>query len=234
MNLGQIGAQVEASAFNQAIPDIIAACKRSYEAQHVKLLAHEASARGLVWKAKSYQSSFEKCFRINCLDNLQFPAPPDGGWISQNNLYTRIDDLVRTTIVTRYISGAEALVDSIIGYANGAQLNITKVRRDNEFGYYSFHLYIPITVQIVDQQFNPYSTEIKVEIQVTTQLQDALYDLTHHFYEVRRMSGQPMDSDWKWDVSSSAFKAGYAGHTLHLIEGMFEDLIREERLRADG
>ena len=66
--------------------------------------------------------------------------------------------------------------------------------------------------------------DVQAEIQVTTQLQEILRDLTHPFYKVRRL-GVPTDihaERWKYD--SSHFRASYLGHTLHLVEAMIVQL----------
>ena len=72
-------------------------------------------------------------------------------------------------------------------------------------------------------------TEISLEIQITTQLQEVIRKLLHSFYEERR-SEKPQKNkrQWQWDYRSEEFGANYLGHILHYLEGMIVE-IREKR-----
>lgn len=63
-------------------------------------------------------------------------------------------------------------------------------------------------------------TEMMVEVQLTTQLQEVLYDLTHGLYEELRIKIEEPIAPWQWDYSSPRFKPSYMGHTLHMLEAI--------------
>ncbi len=74
-----------------------------------------------------------------------------------------------------------------------------------------------------------FDVNLQVEIQLTTQLQEILYKITHKNYEVLR--DQRIEGDrsaWKWEVKTNRFRAGYLGHTLHLLEAIIMDLRDED------
>jgi hypothetical protein len=64
---------------------------------------------------------------------------------------------------------------------------------------------------------------VEFEIQLTTQMQEVLRDLSHSFYEEKRLS-QDDDRQWKWDHKSALFRSSFMGHTLHLLEGVIVEL----------
>jgi hypothetical protein len=52
---------------------------------------------------KSYPSILSKLYRMNVLNNRRFNQSPKGGWIKPRNMFGRINDIVRSTIVCRHI-----------------------------------------------------------------------------------------------------------------------------------
>ena len=58
-------------------------------------------------KIKPYDSFLLKTFRKNILDNQNWPRPPKRGWILPGNWYFRINDIVRTSFVVKYLDGVE-------------------------------------------------------------------------------------------------------------------------------
>ena len=61
---------------------------------------------------------------------------------------------------------------------------------------------------------------MKIEIQITTQLQEVIRKLLHSYYEGKRKSFNFADQSWKWKYQSNEFSASYLGHILHYIEGL--------------
>ena len=62
---------------------------------------------------KSWESFFRKSYRVNIVDNLDFPNAPSKGWCLPINWHTRIHDIVRTTIVVRYLDGVPLVLDHL-------------------------------------------------------------------------------------------------------------------------
>jgi ppGpp synthetase/RelA/SpoT-type nucleotidyltranferase len=169
---------------------------------------------------KPYKSVVEKTYRHNLLWNKGFPSPPKNGWYTFQNLYSRLNDLVRGTLVCRFIDGPSFIADRIQRYAEEHRLTCRQYSQEREDGYYAFHVYVSFPVTIIDSDWNEENIFVEVEIQVTTQLQEVLRTLTHKFYESQRLSVSNDKGKWKWDFSSSRFRVGYLSHTLHLLESI--------------
>ncbi len=65
---------------------------------------------------------------------------------------------------------------------------------------------------------------MNLEIQVTTQLQEILGDLTHPYFQISRIDPNSPDRKWKWETDSNRFRSAYMCHTLHLLEAIMIDL----------
>lgn len=182
---------------------------------------------------KSLESLIIKAFRKDVLNNKNFPKAPDGGWILPENWFSCINDILRTTIVVRYIDGVDFLLqrlaiymkrmDCVFGYGFEA--------RDN--GYYAAHsgarikLVMPLYPDLDDV-----TTNINVEIQVTTQLQTIIKDLLHKYYEKDRKREVRENYMWQWDYKCEQFSTNYLGHIVHYVEGMVVD-IRDKQRESD-
>jgi ppGpp synthetase/RelA/SpoT-type nucleotidyltranferase len=169
---------------------------------------------------KTYESAVDKSFRRNVLWNAKFPSEPEGGWITPALLYRIFNDLVRTTIVCRFIDGPEFLVSKLTEFATKLKLKSKYYSQERDEGYYAYHFYVFIPVNLLDAEFKEFAHDMEVEIQITTQLQDVLKSLTHKFYEVERLKSEKKTSKWKWDYNSNSFKVSYLSHTLHLLEAI--------------
>ncbi len=134
---------------------------------------------------KSYESIVDKMYRINVKNNKSFPDAPEHGWMRCEDVFSRIHDLVRGTIVCRYLDGPEYLVQQISALAStsGARsASETQQRSDEGHFYGSSHrisLILPDIPIANFFEFNEIKVDFHVEIQVTTRFQELLYDLTH-------------------------------------------------------
>lgn len=160
-------------------------------------------------QAKTYDSAVNKSYRQNVVWNDEWPVEPQEGWVTPNNWFTKLNDIIRGTLVCKYIDGPRFLADCLRDRANesGLDCDITSKQRDE--GYYAYHFYVQIPVELVDTEWTAFSVNLDVELQLTTQLQEVMYNITHQYYEHTRdhRSGDP--SGWKWEVTSNRFRAGY-------------------------
>jgi ppGpp synthetase/RelA/SpoT-type nucleotidyltranferase len=173
---------------------------------------------------KSYASALDKVFRINVVHNKEWPAELSEGWLTHDNWFSRLDDILRGTIVCKYIDGPEILGRLLKTYADGCGVSCSLVSRQLDRGYYAYHFYVDIPVEIADLQYEAVNINLKVEIQLTTQLQEVMYKITHIHYTNERSKLDADRENWKWDVKSNRFKAGYIAHTLHLLEAIILEL----------
>ncbi|PVZ41319.1 hypothetical protein [Pseudomonas sp. CC120222-01a] len=169
---------------------------------------------------KPYASVVEKTYRQNILWNKGFPSEPKSGWFTHENVYFRFNDLIRGSLVCRFLDGPEFVAEAIRNYAGEHGLDSRQYTQERDDGYYAYHVYIKIPVTIYDIAWAKYNVMIEIEIQITTQLQEVLRSLTHKFYETQRLQITPDKGKWKWDFKSNRFKVGYLSHTLHLLESV--------------
>ncbi|HZF52048.1 MAG TPA: hypothetical protein VE093_25520 [Polyangiaceae bacterium] len=95
---------------------------------------------GIRLVSKPFASVVDKMFRRNVLLNKQWPSPTLGKhWITPDNLYEQFDDLIRTTITTKFLDGPEYLLAALKSYAE-RQGHKTYIRvHSREEGYYAHH-----------------------------------------------------------------------------------------------
>lgn len=212
------------------LPNLIEEFGEHYKLQtKSELLAVNSS---LELQKKSYASALDKCLRKNVLLNAAYPEPPTANWITSTNWIERLNDIARGILVCRYLDGPAFLARELTKYATSSGLKTRFDSQQNERGYYAFHFYVKIPVEIVDLQWSARTIEVDVEVQLSTQLQDVLRDLTHKLYEELRLLSAAQTEDWKWDFKTNRFKASYLGHTLHLLEGLIVEL-REATLSQE-
>ena len=82
-------------------------------------------------------------------------------------------------------------------------------------------------MHLVDQSWQQFGEAVLLEIQITTEMQHMLYELTHRFYDRERNLSPKDPHSWKWDYRSARFSASYLSHTLHLLEGMILQLYED-------
>jgi ppGpp synthetase/RelA/SpoT-type nucleotidyltranferase len=167
---------------------------------------------------KPYRSAIDKSFRKNVLWNKSFPKEPKEGWVTDNNLYNYFNDGLRGTLTCKFIDGPKFLVGKLTELANRYSIPIEWYTQEKDEGYYAYHFYTTFEVAFIDKTWQPQQGLIQVEIQLTTQLQDILRELTHQFYEQRRIESKTRGTSWKWNYKSNQFRASYLSHSLHLLE----------------
>lgn len=179
-------------------------------------------------KQKSYDSVVDKIYRMNCAWNRQWGEAPRGGWVTAENCYSRIDDMVRAIVVCRYIDVPGELAQTFKEIAEDHGLTARHSARALTHGYYAWHYYLRLSADIFPSgtiQTVPFD----VEIQFTTLLQFTLRELTHQFYEQRR-SDTRTELDNRWRFGSPEFRGTYLSHTLHLVDDMILDLRKATRV----
>lgn len=181
-------------------------------------------------EAKSWTSFLLKSFRRNVLDNNNWPQKPAKGWLLPDNWMTDVSDIVRTMVVVKYLDGVQYLAESLEGVAALARTSFRSDLEARETGYYAAHTHVSLTVDLPDDSWTYQRTDMEMEIQVTTQLQEVIGRLTHQQYEKRRVQPAAASEGWQWDHKSEAFQPNYLGHLLHYAEGM----IMEVRERGDA
>jgi ppGpp synthetase/RelA/SpoT-type nucleotidyltranferase len=173
---------------------------------------------------KPYESIIDKSLRRNVLENPNFPEPPKGGWFVPDTWFALNNDIVRTTIVCKYMDGPRYLADRLVAHADRLGLKARNKSQQNDDGYYAYHFYVRMPVEITSQEWTAAPASIEVEIQITTQLQEVLRALTHKLYETRRLDVNKDAHAWKWERKAARFRAAYLGHSLHMLEAVILDL----------
>jgi ppGpp synthetase/RelA/SpoT-type nucleotidyltranferase len=187
----------------------------------------------LVLSKKTFGSFSNKLFRVNCLWNRSWPENPQAGWINFSNAFGEIDDLIRTTLICRYLDGPELVSKEILAAAHDAGLGGDASPRATETGYYAWHAYVKVPAKVIIED-KVIDVHLAVEFQTTTQLQAALRELTHKFYEKDRAKPLVGRSQARWDYQSSRFRAEYLCHTLHLVDAMLVELRLAQEAENDG
>lgn len=131
---------------------------------------------------KPYDSFILKTFRYNVINNNSWPNEPEEGWMLPSKGFSKINDLLRTLIVVKYLDGVDFIVEKIKEIDNNCKVEY-KAKDD---GYYAAHVYITRTFEIPDFNWSTRKEDILVEIQITTQLQEVIRKLLHQHYEENR------------------------------------------------
>ncbi len=168
--------------------------------------------------AKPYHSMLDKSLRRNILENPGFPEAPENGWFTPESWFAQNTDTVRSSLTCKYIDGPRFVTEQLIARAKNLHTSCRSKSQQNDDGYYAYHFYATIPVDLTTINWTSKREDVEIEIQITTQLQEVLRALTHRVYEIRRLTPGPDPDSWKWDVGSERFHAAYLGHTLHMLE----------------
>jgi len=178
---------------------------------------------------KSLDSLIIKAYRKNILNNDDFPNEPNGGWITPDNWFESVKDIIRTTITVKYLDGVQFIVDELAGFSKNYGLNFTSSFEAREEGYYAAHSGVLFPSSIPDKDFSQINKNFNIEIQVTTQIQEIIKKLLHKHYEENRKIKVPQDYKWQWDYKSPEFTSNYLGHIIQYIEGMIVEIRDKEK-----
>jgi hypothetical protein len=177
---------------------------------------------------KPYTSFLDKTFRKNVLNNENWPNAPNGGWLVPTGWFSRVGDLVRTTVVVKYLDGVEFLVRQLKQIAEQCNLRHKEYFESRDEGYYAAHFYAYFTLGIPTLSFDSKQLNISFEVQVTTQLQEVIRKLLHSYYQERRSTHSSENLSWQWRYRDEEFSVNYLGHILHYLEGQIVE-IREKK-----
>ena len=223
-NQNNLFATLTDSIFYSDLPQLLGRSATTYKQSHrTSLFAFDRRPR-LELDRKKYTSFVEKLYRQNVLENPRFPEAPETGWISLNNAFRKIDDIVRTTIVVAYADGPGFIAGQIKEFADAHGLNAAIKDHSKDKGYYAHHVYIhlPMHASSPKNATEYPKIDVPIEIQITTELQGALREITHRLYEHERLTG--IQQDWKTQFKSNRFRAAYMAHSLRFIEAMIVEL----------
>ena len=178
---------------------------------------------------KPYDSFLLKTFRKNVLANRCWPHEPDEGWILPENWFFRISDVIRTTLVVKYLDGVEFMIEKLVLLFKEMELDSEVVLEAREEGYYAAHLYTKKECEIPRINWDTEKIDISIEIQITTQIQEVIRRLLHKYYEERRVRITKEKIKWQWNYKDDEFVANYLGHILHYVEGMIMEVREKQR-----
>ncbi|MBM4410465.1 MAG: hypothetical protein FJ037_03915 [Chloroflexi bacterium] len=182
---------------------------------------------------KTFESALNKAFRRDCLNNPLWPDSEDGATRAVPSTYhSTFNDLVRTTIYVRYLDGAPFLAERICELCVSHGSSASNQPRADVNGYYAVHVEFPQTAEVTTRDFARETIQFNVEIQIATMTQRIVRELSHNFYESRRVSPQP-EEGWQWKPGTEAFETGYLGHLLHYADGMLV-ATRDRYVRRRG
>lgn len=184
--------------------------------------------QNITLKTKPYESLMNKVYRSNCLYNKMWPKQPVHGFINGDNYLENINDIFRTRVICKYMDGPK-LICRKFSESFGDDVHFYPQNTRN--GYHSWHLYVTVTVPIARTDGEVIDQNVCIEIQIVTQLADALNELTHGVYEEVRQSGASgSGNEWQWEPDNPRFRAAFAGHSIHMLEGV---LLEMKQLRYD-
>jgi hypothetical protein len=183
---------------------------------------------------KPWASFLEKSYRINIARNPNFPSPPADGWCLPPSWHTRIHDIVRTTIVVRYLDGVPLVLDQLRDMAASEALVSAGELEARVDGYYGGHFNCHKPCEISALDWSKITDTFQLEIQVTTSIKDVIKTLLHRYYEATRLERGITDiRDISWKYDSEEFIAAYLGHILHYVEGMIIE-VRDRKRGSDA
>jgi ppGpp synthetase/RelA/SpoT-type nucleotidyltranferase len=154
--------------------------------------------------------------------------------ITPSNWYTKIPDIIRTSLVVKYLDGVEFTLKRICKLCEDFHLKHWHYHEARDEGYYAVHVYLKLSVEIPLMDWRTTKIEFNLELQVTTQLQDVIRKLTHKYYEERRTNVKGRDGKWQWNYDNDEFIANYLGHILHYVEGMIMEIRRRQEEGSSG
>ena len=142
---------------------------------------------------KSFESTLNKAFRWNVLDNTNWPDPPvrspstadqspevepddPSRWFGPNNWLVDFPDIFRVRLITTYFDGVRFLAEKVMELAE----ETTDVRPNLEFkasldGYHAAHILSYHSLDINEyENSDPVTVPVTLEVQVVTTIQETI------------------------------------------------------------
>jgi len=181
--------------------------------------------------SKPFKSFFSKTFRRNIIENNNWPNEPYGGWVLPIDCLENINDILRTLIAVKYLDGVKFISERIKELCREFDKKCEVIYQAKEEGYYAVHLYTDQEFEIPKIDWDSKKISIKIEFQITTQLQEIIRKLLHVYYEQKREALTFKETKWQWDYGTDEFAANYLGHILHYVEGMIMEIREKQKGR---
>ena len=181
---------------------------------------------------KSFDSFLLKTFRKNIQQNKNWPNEPETGWILPHNWYSKINDILRTLLIVKYLDGTEFLTEKMKSHCEQHNQEFNCYFEAREEGYYAVHLYTGEEFEIPRIDWDTERVHVSIEIQITTQIQEVIRNLLHKYYEEKRKTIKQEDMKWQWNYKNDEFTANYLGHILHYMEGMIMEIRDKQEERG--
>ena len=178
---------------------------------------------------KPFDSFLLKTLRKNVLENDNWPQPPPGGWLVHPEWFSLVNDTLRTRFEVKYLDGVAFLAERLVSLGSKEGFDMSLALEARPEGYYAAHIDARREFEIPRLTWDTERRGISVELQITTQLQEVILQLTHKFYEERRRGPHGQDVAWQWDYNSTEFVGNYLGHILHYVEGMIMEVREKQR-----
>jgi hypothetical protein len=213
--------QLQTSATMNELIKCLNSLAEKYAGERPNLLYFPGKPSDLSVLVKPYSSVLTKVYRINYLRNGQFPSAPKSGFVQYITLYDhdKMNDLLRGRLVCKYMDGPQLVAKGLKDFCNSHDLEFLDYPMNNEMGYYAWHCYIRVPIEIMAGEVE--TKNMWFELQITTQLAELITGLTHGLYEGHRVSAsRTTDDEWRWQPKSQRFRSAYLGHSLHLLEGI--------------
>ncbi|TML66035.1 MAG: hypothetical protein E6G22_00900 [Actinobacteria bacterium] len=186
---------------------------------------------------KSWQSFLDRSWRENVDGNQNWDREPKNGWWLPDNWFERAWDIVRARFVVRDLDGARELAEQLRDCAERRPFKL-ETKLDEEAkpnGYYGYHVYVrqPFAVAALDYD-GEQSRWSQIEIQVMTQMAEVISELTHPYYEQRRVSGAPGALPLLDPTSEEADAVGLGQQSRELERKVLQLRMKIHELRARG
>ena len=180
-------------------------------------------------QVKPFDSAIEKSYRHNVVNSPGWPTEPEGGWVLPGNWWQQLGDILRCRFKAKYLDGVEFLVGRIQRAASTSGHSCWVEHKARDEGYYAVHLNLAVACDLRMLNWGTERRDLGLEIQVTTEVQELILQLTHYYYERRRVAEPDPTFKWQWNYKAEEFTANYLGHILHYVEGMIMDVRDKQK-----
>ncbi len=221
MNIGGLKKQLKNSPFWLDVSKEIPEMNDRYRADNHSLSLFSYTEAPPIFP-KEPEKVINKAYRHNVLENKKWDKEPSSGWILPKNVFTELNDTLRTKFIVKYLDGVDFLLESLASIATNHKLEHYSKQHAKEEGYYAKHIYFTYDTKIMNLEWEEKAIKYTFEIQIRTQLQDTIDNISHEAYEGKRIKEcDDQDSKaWRWEYKRPEFIANYLGHLLHLVDGL--------------